>query len=150
MSTWDVNAGRVIYISYISHFVVQVQLANLNWWVDFNLSSCGVYMPLSATQPLSHRILTNKNRKGHIPCAYMNYNVILDKTWFLGPYTGENQAAIIWRILECYELTHSVELCSTTNTCNNAGAIKMLGHIFQTQTRGCGAKYSVYIASDLV
>jgi hypothetical protein len=29
-------------------------------------------LPLSATQPLSHRILTNKNRKRHIPYAYMN------------------------------------------------------------------------------
>ena len=72
MSTWDVKAGRVIYISYISHFVVRVQLADLNWWVVFNLSSCGLYLPLSATQPLSHRILTNKNRKRHIPYAYMN------------------------------------------------------------------------------
>lgn len=72
MSTWDVKAGRVIYISYISHFVVRVQLADLNWWVVFNLSSCGLYLPLSATQPLSHRILTNKNRKRHIPSAYMN------------------------------------------------------------------------------
>jgi hypothetical protein len=67
-----VKAGRVIYISYISHFVVRVQLADLNWWVIFNLSSCGLYLPLSATQPLSHRILTNKNRKRHIPYAYMN------------------------------------------------------------------------------
>jgi hypothetical protein len=33
MSTWDVKADRVIYISYISHFVVRVQLADLNWWV---------------------------------------------------------------------------------------------------------------------
>src|SRR5882757_4988783 len=72
MSTWDAKAGRVIYISYISHFVVRVQLADLNWWVVFNLSSCGLYLPLSATQPLSHRILTNKNRKRHIPYAYMN------------------------------------------------------------------------------
>jgi len=54
MSTWDVKAGRVIYISYILHFVVRVQLADLNWWVVFNLSSCGLYLPLSATQPLSH------------------------------------------------------------------------------------------------
>jgi hypothetical protein len=61
-----------IYISYISHFVVRVQLAELNWWVVFNLSSCGLYLPLSVTQPLSHRILTNKNRKRHIPYAYMN------------------------------------------------------------------------------
>ena len=72
MSTWDVKAGRVIYISYISHFVIRVQLAHLNWWVVFNLSSCGLYLPLSATQQLSHRIQTNKNRKRHIPCAYMN------------------------------------------------------------------------------
>ena len=72
MSTWDVKAGRVIYISYISHFVVRVQLADLNWWVVFNLSSCGLYLPLSATQSLSQRILTNKNRKRHILCAYMN------------------------------------------------------------------------------
>jgi hypothetical protein len=72
MSTWDVKAGRVIYISYISHFVVRVQLADLNWWVVFNLSSCGLYLPLSATQPLTHRIVTNKNRKRHIPYAYMN------------------------------------------------------------------------------
>jgi hypothetical protein len=49
-----------------------VQLADLNWWVVFNLSSCGLYLPLSATQPLSHRFLTNKNRKRHIPYAYMN------------------------------------------------------------------------------
>jgi hypothetical protein len=72
MSTWDVKAGRVIYISYILHFVVRVQLADLNWWVVFNLSSSGLYLPLSATQLLSHRILTNKNRKRHIPYAYMN------------------------------------------------------------------------------
>jgi hypothetical protein len=72
MSTWDAKAGRVIYISYISHFVVRVQLADLNWWVVFNLSSCGLHLPLSATQQLSHRILTNKNRKRHIPYAYMN------------------------------------------------------------------------------
>jgi len=72
MSTWDVKADRVIYISYISHFVVRVQLADLNWWVVFNLSSCGLYLPLLATQPLRHRILTNKNRKRHIQCDYMN------------------------------------------------------------------------------
>ena len=72
MSTWDVKAGRVIYISSISHFVVRVQLADLNWWVAFNLSSCGFYLPQSATQPLGNIILTNNNRKRHIPYAYMN------------------------------------------------------------------------------
>jgi len=88
MSTWDVKAGRVIYISYISHFVVRVQLADLNWWVVFNLSSCGLYLPLSATQPLSHRILTNKNRKRHIPCAYMNNGTEKREGEKLQIYTG--------------------------------------------------------------
>jgi hypothetical protein len=84
MSTWDEKAGRVIYISYISHFVVRVQLADSNWWVVFNLSYCGLYLPLSATQPLSHRIQTNKNRKRHIPYAYMNNNGIVDTSSEVG------------------------------------------------------------------
>jgi len=42
------------------------------------MSSCGLYLPISATQPLSHRILTNKNRKRHIPCAYMNNNIVAE------------------------------------------------------------------------
>jgi len=79
MSTWDVKAGRVIHISCISHIVGRVQLADLNQWVVFNLSSCGLYLPLPATQPLSHRILTNKNRKRHIPCAYMNNTVTVER-----------------------------------------------------------------------
>jgi hypothetical protein len=91
MSTWDVQAGRVIYISYISHFAVRVQLADLNWWVVFNLSSCGLDLPLSATQPLSHRILTNKNRKRHIPYAYMN-NI----TWGDERIPGHHKQLFFW------------------------------------------------------
>ena len=84
MSTWDVKAGRVIYITYTSHFVVRVQLADLDWWVVSNLSSCCLYFLLSATEPLSHTILTNKNRKRHIPCAYIS-------TSYGGGFTG------LWR-----------------------------------------------------
>jgi len=36
-------------------------------------------------------------------------------------------------------LTHCVELFSTTNTCNNASAIKKLEHIFGSHTKGFGA-----------
>jgi hypothetical protein len=50
---------------------------------------------------------------------------------FKGAHTGTNQAAVIWNIINLYELHHRIGYFTTDNASNNATALQELAKILE-------------------